>query len=217
MKPSVTPSYLKRQLSLDPRTSAERIIALRASQFAIEPTARATKRQRLQTAEDVESARQAIGSIRQGFWSFPIEELQSRLDAIDLEPYPELVHVVEQLKRAASCRHEFDKLASRLGHDLKLFQCLKQAVTLPPRDVAGMREAIMRNILSGDNSTEPAALIIRKEYPNIYALYPEWIDEILQRNPLRVVGGAGTWFGVPIWVYIILLWLILIVWARFLK
>ena len=125
MTQPVSPGYLIRQLKMDPRASAARIIALRRSQLGIESASSSQSGQRLQTPQAVANARSAIETIRNQFWSLPLESLNSQLSEVDVRPYPELANVVEQLKQAAAIRADFPKLAQRLNGDLGLFHCVK--------------------------------------------------------------------------------------------
>ncbi len=53
---------------------------------------------------------------------------------------------------------------------------------MPPRDVAGMKESVMRRLLGGEDvkSYKAAAKIIKQEFPAIYALQREWFDDIIK-------------------------------------
>ncbi len=209
----VTADYLKQQLAMDPRGSAARIIALRARQLGLASSGVGAAQQ-LQPPRAVADARKAIDAIRGQFWTLPINALNQQLMAIDLRPYPELATVVDGLKRAAAIRAEFPKLAQRLNGDLGLFHCVKQAVTMPPRDVAGMKESVMRSLLAGENikAYKSAAKVIKEEFPAIYELQREWIDEILKAKRLRRDTAARSQeftFGAPSWVFAILFILLL--------
>lgn len=205
----VSLEYLSRQLKMDPRTSASRIIALRNKQLGVMARGGPESTQRLQTPQEVASARSAIESIRKQFWSLPLEALNQQLAEIDVRPYPELATVVDQLKQAAAIRADFPKLAQRLDGDLGLFHCVKQAVTMPPRDVAGMKETVMRRLLAGEDvkSYKAAAKIIKQEFPSIYGLQREWFDDIIKAKRLsRDTFALNQDFklGAPTWIYVIL-------------
>ncbi len=208
MTESITPGYIKQQLKLNPRTSSAKIVALRNAAIGFQ-SASDKSAQQLQTPQAVADARKAIESIRRQFWSLPLDSLNQQLSAIDLQPYPELANVVDQLKQAAAVRAQFPKLAERLQGDLGLFHCIKQSITSPPRDVAGMKESIMRGLLSGNNaqSYKKTAKIIREEFPGIYALQHEWYDDIIGAKKLGRDTAARsqefTW-GAPSWVFAIL-------------
>ena len=167
MTRSVTPAYLKQQLQMDPRVAAEQIIALRNTQLGLSSASGSSLASRMQPPQAVAGARSAIATIRSQFWSLPIESLNRQLSEIDLRPYPELANVVDQLKQAAAIRADFPRLAQRLEGDLGLFHCVKQSVTMPPRDLAGMKESVMRALLRGENvkSYKSAAKIIQEEFP----------------------------------------------------
>lgn len=210
----VSPDYLTRQLRMDPRTSAARIIALRRWQLGIESPSSIESVQRLQSPQAAASSRSAIETIRNQFWSLPLDSLNLQLSEIDVRPYPELANVVDQLKQAAAIRADFPKLAQRLDGDLGLFHCVKQAVTMPPRDVAGMKESVMRRLLAGEDakSYKAAAKIIKQEFPSIYALQPEWFDDIIKAKRLSRDTFALSQefsFGAPNWVFAILFILLL--------
>lgn len=211
MSEPITPSYIKQQLKLDPRASAAKIVALRNAAIGFQSAGAksAAQLQTLQTPQAVEGARSAIESIRRQFWSLPLDKLNEQLSAIDLRPYPELANVVDQLQHAAAVRAQFPKLAQRLSGDLVLFQYIKQSITSPPRDVAGMKESIMRGLLSGDNakSYKTTAKIIKEEFPGIYALQHEWYDDILAAKKLgRDTAARSQEFtlGAPSWIFAIL-------------
>ena len=214
MTRSVTPAYLKQQLQMDPRVAAEQIIALRNTQLGLSSASGSSLASRMQPPQAVAGARSAIATIRSQFWSLPIESLNRQLSEIDLRPYPELANVVDQLKQAAAIRADFPRLAQRLEGDLGLFHCVKQSVTMPPRDLAGMKESVMRALLRGENvkSYKSAAKIIQEEFPRIYALQHEWFDDILKTKRLgrdTAARNQGFTFGAPNWVFAILIILLI--------
>ena len=195
--------YLKRVLSLDPRVSAERIIASRAEVLGLSESVVSLRHVR--TGATAANARAMINTVRRDFWTLPIDDLRSRLNAIDLAPYPELAVVVDRLKQAAEMRADFPRLAQALGGNSRLLDNLKRSITLPPRDLAGMKEAIMRALFRGEHTNEykAAAKIIRIQFPNIYAFEQQWVDDILSaRRP-----GVGRFpsfsirLPIPFWAW----------------
>lgn len=212
MAHSVDKNYLTRQLSLDPRSAAARIVLQRNEQLGLTSARQSATAEG--SAQDAKGVRSKLETIRNQFWTLPLEELHSQLSAIDLRSYPELAIVVEQLQQAAKVRDQFPRLAERLNGDLGLFHCVKQSVTMPPRDVAGMKESVMRALLIGENdkSYKATAKLIKEEFHEIYALQHEWFDDILKSKRLgrdTVARGNGFNFGAPIWVYVVLLTLFL--------
>ncbi|MCC6508814.1 MAG: hypothetical protein IT423_06885 [Pirellulaceae bacterium] len=207
------PDYLLHQLKLDPRAAAARIVALRNAELGLDGPDKIDSRS-LQSRQAVVSARTVVDSLRQQFWTLPLEQLQAQLAAINVKPFPELATVVERLQQAAGLRSQFPRLAQRLGDNLGLFHCIKQSLTMPPRDVAGMKESVMRSLLSGEKNREykAVALLVKQEFPDIYALEHEWFDDILKTNKLsRRVGTKddGKIFGMQAWVFFFLVVLLI--------
>ncbi len=214
MPRTIDPRYVQQQLKRDPRLAAAHIIRDRNQQLGLVDRKRGQhSAQLVHPPGAAENARAAIDNIREQFWDLPLDELQAQLAAIDLGPYPALVNVVEQLKQAAEVRPAFAQLAQRLSADLTLFNCVKQSVTMAPRDLAGMKEAIMRALLRGESIKmyQSSARIIKTEFPQIYAIRPEWFDEILNAKRLRYDvprPNSEFRFGAPIWVYVLLIMLL---------
>ncbi len=201
-------AYIKRQLSIDPRSSASRIIAARNAELGLTIPEK-HRPVPIQSPDAVASAQSRIALVRENFWAWPLERIEEQLNAIDSQPYPELAALVLRLKQAALARPEFPKLAARLGANLGLFQCFKQSMTQPPRDVAGMKESVMRSLLRGENlrAYKQAATIIRTEFPRLYALEHEWFDNI---QSVRAASGSYQRYvpsivGVPIWLWVVLI------------
>lgn len=212
---SLDERYLKQQLSLDPRAAATRIVVQRNEQLGLvpagQPVSNALPSQSLQAAA---GARSVLASIRNQFWTLPLDTLKRQLAEVDLRPYPELSIVVDQLQQAAAVRDDFPRLAKRLDDDLGLFHCVKQSVTMPPRDVAGMKESVMRALLNGENEKtyKATAKIVKDEFPQIYALQREWFEDILKAKRLgRDTQARSDSFalGAPVWVFALLFMLLL--------
>lgn len=214
MSRSLDIDYLKQQLSLDPRIAADQIVALRNQQLGLTLGGNQAVVENPVAPQPVASARSAIETIRSQFWTLPLDVLNRKLSEIDLRPYPELATVVEQLQQAAAVRADFPRLAQRLGSDLALFHCVRQSLTMPPRDVAGMKETVMRSLFNGETirSYKATAQIIREEFPQIYALQYEWFDDILKAKRLgrdTTARNQEFKFGAPIWVFALLFLLLL--------
>lgn len=222
--------YLKRQLRTDPFTAAGRIIASRNAELAIttrdEPAGNPAlsapgsvdsySRMRqanatVHTKESLAAVQSEIEELRATFWTIPLPVLVDKLQAIDCRSYPELAVAVERLKRAATIRTDFPNLSLRLKQNSVLFNCIKQSITLPPRDAAGMKEALLRSLQLGANlrSFRSGAELVRREFPQIYELDPEWFDQLqslrkrrqgLVDENQRMRSSATTWVIIAILV-----------------
>lgn len=205
--------YLRSQLAEDPRTAALRIIASRNVALGLLNTTDSVARPS-EPGYSVSEAHAQLAKIRAEFWNMPLSNLQAELDRIESPAYPEISAVSRRLQQAALQRDNFAKLESRLAGNLGLFHFLQEAITMPPRDAAGMKETVMRSMMIGQHSRDYTmdVQLIKQEFPGIYALEQAWLESILaarkHASSTAALKKAGPW-GVPLWVWIFLSLLVL--------
>ncbi len=198
--------YLKSMLDVDPRVASDRIILLRNRELGLHDPRNESNRS-LNAEQSADTVLAALNQVREKFWSLSLDDLQRHLKSLDLRNYPELAIVVERLQKAAELRPHFPKLAQELGKNLSLFNNFRKSLTMPPRDLAGMKEAIMRSLFEGNqaSSYKRAAKIIRDRYPELYAFEPQWFDDIIRaRKPGSGWQLPSLQLGIPNWLLFVI-------------
>lgn len=204
---SLPPSYFLEQLRTEPREGAERIVARRGEAIGVMSAADEAQRD----FEVAQMLGQTVAAFRESFWATPVETLVQQLDALDCEHFPEYARSVERLKRAALGRDELAVVIQQLGKKRLFAEYLRRTLTLGPRDIAGIREIVHREMFEQKKAKpfKAAAQKIATDFPAAYAIDREWIDEVIRaKSPSR--GWGSIELPVPFWV----LWIILIIVVR---
>lgn len=186
MNATVDRHYYLAQLRADALDDPDAVIARRAETLGILSTSRSPKLDRRERSPEMAAQYQrTIDLVKTQFWTLAIDDLKSSLNSIDVSLYPELATVVARLKRAADARVDFPKASAALKKNQEFFKYLHASITASPREYAGMREMVSRQIMLGNQhrSMKKASYLIESQFPRIHAIDPAWFAEIKRTRP----------------------------------
>ncbi len=198
-------AYFRDQLRRNPSVDSDTILAMRAAVLGIESRASSQKRS-FRSPELVQQTQTTIQTLRSEFWTLEPADLESRLQSINVELFPELEIPIERMVVAATARDDFSLLTGRLKKNVSLVNYLAKSVTASPREIGGLKEIIAREMrTSKGRKHQAASRLIRKEFPRVHAIDPMWLDGLVNgRVPGRsrfVVPGLSR---IPFWVWWVL-------------
>jgi hypothetical protein len=188
-RPEMTRDYLAALLRMDPHTECEAIVARRraflragATPAGPEPSqapdpARAGGPRE---AMDREAARAALDALRRDFWTREPGSVRRELDALELERFPDLERTARRFRIALEVRDRVLELERDPGADRHVVRYLKTILVAPRRDQARLRQQAARKLLTGAGikAAQATEKLVRRRYPEIRALAPEWFEEI---------------------------------------
>ncbi|MFN7733587.1 MAG: hypothetical protein ACK5OB_16945 [Pirellula sp.] len=178
-RPQVNPQqYLREMLSLDPSEWGARAMALRRSLLHPDSVPEAALPVRDQ--KTIERIVELMLRCQRQFWESDAEQCFAELDGQSLELAPELVPALKRLRQWFSARDSLRALHSKFGQN-SLAHRLVQLAPMTSREQA----ASMAQILSERNGPlgrgfKRQAKIIKKDFPVVYALAPQWFDHLIQ-------------------------------------
>lgn len=102
----------------------------------------------------------------------------TKLREASVEKYPELKAAADRIQRWYHVRPELQELAKKMGKD-SLAGKLQLMATMSAREIAILKAKITQQsrIWFGPNYRKQA-MRIKRQHPKIYALDPEWFDEL---------------------------------------
>jgi len=121
---------------------------------------------------------QLLDSCKKNFWQDHSEESMTKLREASVEKYPELKAAADRIQRWYHVRPELQELAKKMGKD-SLAGKLQLMATMSAREIAILKAKITQQsrIWFGPNYRKQA-MRIKRQHPEIYALDPEWFDEL---------------------------------------
>lgn len=177
--------YLASVLPLNPIFQAEEILAARNRFLGRKESA--TESETWQLQEQRETLHAQINTLRERFWTSPPNELREALEGLAVEPFPDLKLASDRLWAALRVRSEFPKLSQHPKCDHELFEKLKEVAVTAPRDAGRTKQAFFLRT-SGNLKLHRrcCAMIkaLRKEYPDLFQLEQEWLQQIEQSKPI---------------------------------
>ena len=198
-------AYFRDQLRRDPSVDSATILGIRAAALRIDSQASSQTRT-FRSPELVQQTRATIQTIRSEFWTLEPADLESRLQSINVELFPELEVAIERMMVASKARDDFALLTARLKKNVSLVNYLAKSVTASPREIGGLKEIVAREMLtSKGRKHKSASRLIRREFPRVYAIDSMWLDGLVNGS----VPGK-SWFvipglsRVPFWVWWVL-------------
>lgn len=209
-----TVAYLRRVLRMNPLQDPGGILATRSSFLGL---ARAKRERAAPAGRDVHEHRaameQELDLLRETFWQMDLRQLRSGLGRLDLAAMPDLRAARDRLLLVARLRREFPRLAAHEDCDRDLFDLFKQAIVLPPREAAAVRErGIVRLRKSGRRRARRYRQMVgamRRDFPQLFALEEDWLSRILREKPRSAApkrrgSRDSDGEGVPWWIIWIL-------------
>ncbi len=139
--PSETRDYLRRVLEMNPLEASEKIVRSRANflgfETSIDPEGQ-------ETHEDLQGRRENairdLKTVRQRFWNLKTSHLQTILDELDVESFPDLSHAVDRLNVLVQHRSRLLGFDKHKRCDADFYSCLKKILVRSSRDTAALRD-----------------------------------------------------------------------------
>lgn len=170
--------YLREMLSLDPSEWGLRGLALRRS--LLHPDSPSAPSSPAGDPKSIERLVELLQKCQRQFWEPDAYRWFSELDKESLEHAPELVPAVERLKHWFSQRELLRSLHGKFGQN-SLAHHLIQLAPMTSREQAASIAQINQN-RSGPlgRGLKRQASIIKRSYPTVYALAPQWFDYLIK-------------------------------------
>lgn len=203
--------YLREQLARDPGDDAGHVIETRRA--FVGGTARRPATE--DASEAREAAERALSTVRDAIWTRPEAETIRAIGDVDLDEFPDLARQAERCARAAAVRDDFDRLAAEKNVDAAMIALLRTFVLARPADRPALMEEgdrLLGHVAHAKNGARVVRLV-RKRYPEIRALAPEWFSRLRTRRKDRKlakrVSGNAFWILLGVLGLIrLFLWLI---------
>jgi hypothetical protein len=186
-------AYLEQVLSLDPRTEAAE--ALRLRREFLQPTD--VFQAELAGGEDDGAASRShaadrLRRVRRAFWKLGDEELFRELDFLQSAPHVELATAADRLRRVATQREAIRRLSGESAAHPVFMKSFTNILVAPMAEANRLREwehRCMRpeqneHYESAQTGVQETARLIRRKYPDVFALEEAWLTELLEYNPL---------------------------------
>lgn len=195
-------AYLERVLALDPHDQFEQIARLREEFHAATSMAQTREVSGVEPERSSTPSRQELANelatLRERLLELAPEEVESRLERMELAAHPELDRARVRLVAANRARDELALLLEDKHADRTLARQLRQLITADPQSALDLRNRSARTIGRGVRGNHARAFVklLRKRYPQLAALEPQWLERLqsAKRNfkDARVVtGGLG--------------------------
>jgi hypothetical protein len=123
-----------------------------------------------------------LNRCQKNFWENDSGPIFEELAKQSFEQAPELQSVAKRLLDWYQQRETLRGLVSKFGQNSLPHQMMDMA-RMTSREMAVARARIANQQQSlGGSGLKRQAKLIKKDYPAIYALAPDWIDELIQRK-----------------------------------
>ncbi len=208
-------SYLERVLALDPRTQFAEIARLRDEFHATSSSAGSKPRAKPGAAAAPREApsRQdlvtELNALREGLLELEPEAVEARLKRLDLAEHPDLERARARLVGANQAREQLASLLEDEKADHALARQMRQLLTADPQTAVDLRNRTARTMGRGarGNHARAFAKLVRKRYPQLAALEPQWLERLESakkdfKDSRAVKGGLGC-FGVYLLVQVL--------------
>jgi hypothetical protein len=198
--------YALTMLALSPHLDAERILQIRAKALGQAVPSAAAPRPTADLKQQRARAQAEIDLLRRQFWTTIPENLRQRIAAIDVKDLPELRPAVERLGAVVELQKEFARLQKHPQRQINLFNTLKRIVTLTAREAGAVKESYLRTAVKSESLADVKRMIgmLQQEFPMIYRLESNWLDEIRSLKPRRARRESDVEFELPIPLWAIL-------------
>jgi len=128
---------------------------------------------------------QLLDTCKKNFWQDRSESWMTKLQAVNFDRFPELQAAAQRIHRWYLVRSELIELAKKMGKD-SLAGKLQLMATMSAREIAFLKASISQEEFKwfGPNYRKQSRRI-KREYPQVYALDPDWFDELCYWPKLR--------------------------------
>jgi hypothetical protein len=169
--------FLRTMLTLEPNQWAtEGLAQLGAFRHATEPISE--KQAEPPSQRQAQEILELLDSCKKVFWQDLSDSCMTKLQAVDIEKFPELQSAAQRILRWYQVRRELLELVQKMGKD-SLAGKLQLMATMSAREIAFLKMSIFQQEPRwfGPNYRKQARRI-KRQYPQVYALDPDWFDEL---------------------------------------
>lgn len=177
--------YMVRLLQMNPIQEGEEIVRARMKALGLaKPTEVAQSAPVEVQQADRRKVLAELEAVRSQFWSMSIDELKTKLSALDSQGFGDLDVAIGRLRVVANRRAQFPALASKRGFDGEFFSALKEVLIRSPRDTAILREKVLSTFRnrSRRKSGRQMVALLKTEMPAIYQLEADWFDSLCRQK-----------------------------------
>ncbi len=177
--------YLRHVLQLNPCESSREILNARrifrnpaeeARIIAVDEESREARTRRRTRLEN------RIDDVRQRFWDCEPDQIQAGLAEFETDDFPELTLEIERLLAVAKLRSSFEQLKRHRECFPNFTRFFRRLVVESPGNAARLRAAPPT---WGFRQGKRLASTIQSEFPDLFALEPDWINRMQQRRERR--------------------------------
>jgi len=173
-------SYLREMISLERNEWSTRGLELRSTFIGSDSNSVGNRKVADRSVADGLIA--FLNRCQKSFWENDSAPLFEELAKQSFEHAPELQSVAKRLLDWYPQRETLRGLVSKFGQNSLPHQMMDMA-RMTSREMAVARARIANHKqTSGGSGLMRQAKLIKKDYPAIYALAPDWIDELIQRK-----------------------------------
>lgn len=170
--------YLRSMLALDPNQWGS--AGLRQRDAFLHPSGpHPLASNTLEPAIESQALVELIDACLKEFWSPDMPALMERLKLTTFRKAPELQAIAQRLQRWYAVRDQLQGLVAKMGIN-SLASNLREMATMSARELANAKSNVtrrQREWLGGGYRRQ--AKRIKAQHPDIYALDPEWFDELI--------------------------------------
>lgn len=170
--------YLREMLSLDPSEWGVRAMALRRS--LLHPDRVSDESLPFRDQKTIERIVELMLRCQRQFWESDAERCFADLDAQSLELAPELVPALKRLKQWFSVRESLRALHSKFGQNSLAHHLVQLAPMTSREQAASMAQVLKESKGPLGRGFKRQAKMIKKDFPTVYALAPQWFDHLIQ-------------------------------------
>ena len=201
--------YLARVLRMNPVYQSGQIIKARNQLLGLTNPDQQELADHAKLEKLRERANGQIEEIRASMWKFSPSRLSEMLRSIDVRQLPELKTAVLRLNQVIKNHEPLQTLAQHPRQHINLTNTFKRVVMSSPKEAGAIKEAYLRQIIESPDlrDIKVMASMLQTEYPNLYAMESDWLNEIqrlkARRKPSLNSGddvGESYGSGVPGWL-----------------
>ncbi|OYP33156.1 hypothetical protein [Rhodopirellula sp. MGV] len=177
-------AYVAEQIQINPVWDSATILRRRRELFGLQTRTSETpvRQERSRTTDTVrlrEHARQTLSRLQRDFYSLPIEQLASEIDALDNDQIPEYAARVTQFRRIANHRNELLELPNILSEPA-FVETLHRSLVASHAASGQLWESYIAEAVASRVVSQRVhvAIEFRNKFPDLYDLSRAWIDEI---------------------------------------
>ncbi len=183
--------YILRMMELCDNRQHEEAVKLRKAFFAADDKARTLTDESLHLAVSRPELLSELAEICENFWQLPKNKLSTQLARLASSKYPEVAIKAARLLKVAENHTEFSRLAADSAIHPAFRNAIKQIVVLPASQANAIKELQFSHLrplnndayVSANHAIKSAVDRLRKSYPAIFSLEPEWFNELFYYQP----------------------------------